>query len=241
MNDIEIAICEDDKAQIEYMRSLINDWADKNRVDCHVDAYISAEQFLFSFDKDFPYHLYILDIQMGGINGMELAKKIRQKDAHAVLVFLTGLRDYALEGYEVEAFRYLIKPVKEEEFYEIMTQIAKNLEQKEHAYFILDRGGELIKIPYTDIWYIESQGHYVELSYSGGKLQWKASIGSLQGEFEENGFVMTRRGVLVNINCIDRVTKTECILDNGESISISRSRYSQVNEAFIEYYKNRRG
>lgn len=241
MDRIEIAICEDDRAEIEYMKSLLAGWAEEKQVDCHVDAYISAEQFLFSFDKDFPYHVYILDIQMGGMNGMELAKKIRERDSHAVLVFLTGLSDYALEGYEVEAFRYLIKPVKEKEFYGVMTQIAKNLRKNEHAYFILDRGGELIKIPYTDIWYIEAQGHYVELSYPGGKIRWKAGIGSRQGEFEENGFVMTRRGVLVNINCINRVTKTACILDNGESISISRNCYRHVNEAFIGYYKNRKG
>lgn len=241
MNSIEVVICEDDKAQIEYMRSLINDWAEKNSVNCHVDAYISAEQLLFSFDEDFPYHVYILDIQMGEINGMELAKQIRARDPHAVIVFLTGLRDYVLEGYEVEAFRYLIKPVKEEEFYGIMTQIAKNLGQKENAYFILERGGELTKIPYADIWYIEAQGHYVELSHRSGKIQWKAGIGSLQAEFEENGFVMTRRGMLVNITGITRVTKTECILDNGESVSISRNRYRQVNEAFIGYYKNQKG
>lgn len=241
MNNIKIAICEDDRAQTEYIKSLIGKWAEKTGAACHVDAYISAEQFLFSFDRDFPYDMYLLDIQMGKINGMELARKIREQEPHAVLVFLTGLREYALEGYEVEAFRYLVKPVKEKEFYEVMTRIAENLSQKERAYFVLDRGGELMKIPYEDIWYIESQGHYVELSWRDGKIQWKASIGKLQDEFAENGFVMTRRGVLVNISCVSRVAKTECILDNGESVSISRNRYKQVNEAFIEYYKNRGG
>ena len=234
---IRIAICEDDTTQLEYMKSLVQKWAEQNMIACETDGYISAEQLMFSFDDDFPYEIYILDIQMGKMNGMELARKIRQRDRDAVLLFLTGLRDYALEGYEVGAFRYLLKPVKEEEFYQIMSQIVSEREEAPVRYFILEQHGETLKIPYADIWSLEAKGHYVELSYGENTLEWKASLASLQEEFEENGFVVVRRGMLVNVSRISRVGKTECVLDNGVKIPVSRNQYKRVNEAFIMYYK----
>lgn len=236
-----IAICEDDTTQLEYMKSLVQKWAEQSGVLCETDGYISAEQLMFSFDDDFPYELYILDIQMGKMNGMELARRIRQRDKKAVLLFLTGLREYALEGYEVGAFRYLLKSVKEEEFYQLMEQIVREREEEPVRYFLLEQRGEVLKIPYCDIWSIEAKGHYVELSYREKTLEWKASLASLQEEFEENGFVTVRRGMLVNVSRISRVGKTECVLDNGAAVPVSRNQYKKVNEAFIKFYKGNSG
>ena len=75
------------------------------------------------------------------------------------------------------------------------------------------------------------------MAFGDQKVQWKSSLGSVQDLFERHGFVMTRRGVLVNMGRISRVGKTRCVLDNGEEIPVSRSQYKAVNEAFIRYYK----
>lgn len=240
---IRIAICEDDATEREYIRSLVAAWSGKNGKASRIDSYVSAEQLLFSSELEFSYSIYILDIQMGEINGMELAKKIRERDKTAVILFLTGLRDYALEGYEVGAMRYLIKPVKEEELFSLLDQAAEECETVEETFFVLEQGSEVVRIPYSDIWYLESKGHYIELIYREGNIpcrtmQWKASMGSVQTEFENNGFVMTRRGILVNLRRIAKVGRTECVLDNGESVAVSRNQYNKVNEAFIAYYRN---
>lgn len=236
-NALKLAICEDDKTQLEYICSLVHTWAKKEQIICEIDGYTSAEQMIFSFDNDFPYSVYILDIQMGNISGMELARRIRERDKEAVILFLTGLWEYAIEGYEVGAVRYLVKPVVEEEFFSVLQEIAERQQSQKIPCFILERRDEVVKIPFRDIWYLEAQGHYVEMAYENDKIQWKAGIGSLQREFEENGFVIARRGVLVNLARISRVGKNECILDNGESVSISRNQYKRVNEAFIAYYR----
>lgn len=240
---MRIAICEDDQTEQEYIRSLVTAWGENMDRECLVDGYISAEQLLFSFEDTLPYSIYILDIQMGKLNGMELAKKIRERDQTAVILFLTGLRDYAVEGYEVGAMRYLIKPVREEEFFSILTLAAEECETAEDACFVWEQGGEVNKIPYSDIWYLESKGHYLDLVYREKGIprrviQWKASLGSVQAELEENGFVLVRRGMLVNLRKVARVGRTECVLDSGESLMISRNQYKKVNEAFIAYYRN---
>ena len=234
---IRIAVCEDDKTQRDYMERVLEKWAKDTGHDCEVDHYVSAEQLLFSVDTDFYHHIFFLDIQMGEMNGMELAHKIREKDRNAVLIFLTGLRDYALEGYQVEAYRYLIKPVKEEELHAILNQVMEEKIGSEDSYYVLELHGELVKIPYDEIWYLAAQGHYVVLAYGKETGRWKESYGKLQDEFEENGFVVVRRGVLVNLARVARVGKTDCILDNGEALPISRSQYKKVNEAFIAFYR----
>ena len=194
---------------------------------------------MFSFDNELPYSIYLLDIQLGQMSGMELAREIREKDKAAVIVFLTGLKDYALEGYEVGAFRYLIKPVKESELFSLLAQAIQECEAEKENFFVLEQGSEVLKISYEDIWYLVSMGHYIELSYRDKKLQWKASLGSLQKEFEENGFVMARRGILLNLRKVAKVGRSECVLDNGEKMAVSRNQYKKVNEAFIEFYRHK--
>lgn len=239
---MNIAICEDDLAQRQYLEALVSQWSQRGKIGCRVDCYQSAEQLYFSFDEKFPYDLYILDIQMGKMNGMELARKIRERDETASILFLTGLREYAIEGYEVGAVRYLVKPLKEDELLQILQDIYdRKKEEQQETYFILEKHDEIVKIPYRDIWYLEAQGHYVELVYQEKRIRWKEVFGRLQQEFEKNGFVMTRRGVLVNMARIARVGKTACVLDNGETVLISRSQYKKVNEAFISYYRGMRG
>ena len=217
---IRIAICEDDQAEREYIRSLVLAWGEEKEKSCQVDDYASAEQLIFSFDNQFPYSLYLLDIQMGQVSGMELARKIREKDKTAVIVFL-------------------IKPVKEEELFALLSRATEELATRQEVFFVLEQGSEVLKISYEDIWYLESSGHYIDLYYDNRKIQWKASLGSVQKEFEKNGFVMARRGTLLNLRKIAKVGRTECIMDNGKCVAVSRSQYKKVNEAFIEYYRHR--
>ncbi len=237
---LRIAVCEDDDVQRDYILSLVAGWAKNKGISCETSGYVSAEQLMYSFDGDFPYQVFILDIQMGNMNGMELARKIREMDSKAAILFLTGVKDYALEGYEVGAVRYLLKPVREDEFFRIMDEVAEKEKETSVECFLLETGTTIQKLPFRDIWYVESQGHYLQMAYGDQKMQWKSSLGSVQALFEDHGFVMTRRGVLVNLCRVSRVGKTECVLDNGARVLVSRNRYKAVNEAFIQYYKNRR-
>ena len=107
-----IAVCEDENVILEYESSLVKEWAEARGVQAELDTYVSAEQFLFESEDKSPYDVLIFDIQMKGMNGMELAKKLRARGADSAIIFVTGIPDYAIEGYEVGAVRYILKPVK---------------------------------------------------------------------------------------------------------------------------------
>ena len=113
---MNIAYCEDEKIQLEYMEQLIKKWADEGNDTVTYFGYGSAKELLFEHPDSFPFDLLLLDIDMDGMDGMALAKEIREKDQKLPIVFLTNRSEYVFEGYEVGALRYLLKPVEETKF-----------------------------------------------------------------------------------------------------------------------------
>jgi len=245
---MRIAICEDDKASRDYEAELINQWADKNQIKITLDAFSSAENFLFEMEDKLEYDFLILDIQMGKMNGFELAKTLRGRGFSGSLAFLTGITDYAVEGYEVGAVRYILKPVKEENLFSVLDKVFAELKTQEEEVFILQIGNDLSRIPFNNIIYIEANGHYVHLcgndgGVSGGgkpfEKEWKANFSSVSPDFENKGFFCLKRGLLVNLAHVQKITKTECSMTNGENLPVARSNYDDLNRAFIDFYRSR--
>ena len=237
MNCFRIAVCDDEKPSRDFELKLINQWAEKSELFISADSYTSAENFLFESEDKLEYDLLILDIQMGKMNGVELAKTLRRRGFEGALVFLTGVKDYAIEGYEVGAVRYLLKPLKEEEFFKTLSLVHSEFSNREKDVFLLQIGTDVSKIEYDKIIYIEASGHYVHLCGSGFEKEWKAAFSSVSPDFEAHDFFCLRRGLLVNLEHISRITRTDCISDNGESIPIARGKYQELNEAFIKHYR----
>lgn len=245
MKKLRIAYCEDESVQISYMEALINEWAKNNKTEYLFSGFKSAKEFLFENEDNYPFDVIFLDIDMEEIDGMKLARTIREKDTNLPIVFLTNRKEYVFEGYEVNAYRYLLKPINKEKLAEILRDIRK-ICSKEKRYIIEKQNGEFIKIDLDNIMYFEANGHYVSIHTNTNIIIVKKS---LQEEVRficddgqtlfENGFVSTHRSFLVNLKYIDKVLKSECILSNEEKVPISRNAYKEVNEGFIRFYKEK--
>ena len=236
-NMFRIAICEDEKVVLDFESSLVSKWAEGRGLALELDSYISAEQFLFESEDKAPYDVLIFDIQMKNMNGMELAKKLRARGADAVIIFITGVPDYAIEGYEVGAVRYILKPVKEEVLKSLLDSVWAEQKKKSEDFFVLGQGADLEKISFEKIIYIEARGHYVYLKGSDFEREWKAGFTETAAAFEGKGFFCLRRGLLVNLAHVQRITRTDCILDDGEKLPVARGVYKELNEAFIEFFR----
>ncbi|MGN0690989.1 MAG: LytR/AlgR family response regulator transcription factor [Oscillospiraceae bacterium] len=121
---LTIAICDDNENQISELRRLLDDWSADKPFALAIDEYISAESFLFNY-PDNPCGLLLLDIEMNGINGMELAKKRRSEGDMLPIVFITGYSEYMSDGYEVEALHYLLKPVDKTKLFAVLDRYMK--------------------------------------------------------------------------------------------------------------------
>lgn len=233
----KIAVCEDEAAQLAYVKSLILQWQENTGEKAAVDTFSSAEQYLFACEERTGYDLLLLDIQMGQMNGVELARKVRERDTGVSIVFLTGIKEYAIEGYEVGALRYLLKPVKEAELFALLMKLAEEKKAKEEAFFLFQTSaGCTNKVAYSDILYLEADGHYVVLK-AAREWKWKENFSDVSARLDGNGFFLLRRGLLVNLAKVEQIGKTECILENGEVLPVTKGRYQELNEKFIAYYK----
>lgn len=238
---IHIAVCEDEELQADYLKALLDRWQKLSGSCALVDVFGSAEQFLFEAEDRPPYDLLLLDIQMGEMNGMELAREVRRKDKRVRIVFLTGVADYAIEGYSVGAEQYLLKPIKEPEFFALLGRLSEDVAREKPEYFVFETNGRVNRVQLGEILYAEADGHYVVLTTVDGEKawRWKANFSDAAAELSSKGFFLLRRGLCVNISRITQIGKTECELENGEFLPVSKGKYQALNEAFIAYYKGR--
>ena len=235
-----IAICEDEKVILDFETTLVKEWAAASDCPLEIDTYISSEQFLFESEDKAPYDVLIFDIQMKNMNGMELAKKLRSRGCDSTIIFITGVPDYAIEGYEVGAVRYILKPVKPEILNGLLDAAYAECEKKVESYFVLGQGADVERIPFEKIIYVEARGHYVFLKGSDFEREWKASFSTITAQMEKSGnFFCLKRGLIVNLEHVRQITRTECIMDNGEVLPVARSTYKELNEAFIDFFKQK--
>jgi DNA-binding LytR/AlgR family response regulator len=233
---MKIGICDDENVQLAYLNMVIGEWAKGKRVICETKLFVSAEQLLFEYPDSIPLDLLILDIQMGKMNGMELARELRIRDKELKILFLTGVKDYVFEGYEVGALRYLVKPVKEDQLMDILEEVYKQIKDNPRSYFIFTYLGEPVKIAYEDILYITVEGHYLHMVTLKSEYDWKESLSAMRELLELEDFILSHRSAIINIRHVDKIKKEECIMSNGQYVPISRGNYKEVNQAFIRYY-----
>lgn len=170
------------------------------------------------------------------MDGMELAKRIRRKDKNIAIVFLSNLREYVFQGYEVNAVRYLMKPVTKAALFPVL-DLLQEREREEPAYVVLSVAGGHQRMELARILYLEAVGHYVRLhQLSGGTLEWKQPFSAMLEELPGDSFVKIHRSFCVNLMHVSRITRKSCFLDEGMELPLSRGAYQEVNEAFLRYY-----
>lgn len=244
---ISVSVCDDDPSQIKYLCGLLNDWAADKPFGLSVSAYDSAEAFLFDY-SDHPCELLLLDIEMKRLNGMELAKRLRAEGDLLPIVFITGFSEYLAEGYEVEALHYLLKPVDRSKLYAVLDRYLKRHSGKS-AGVLLTGEGQTRHVPPEGIVFLEARGHRTELHLNDGAVfesdksigEWRRLLCTASAESKaKNGrladFLPTHRSYLVNLRYVRSIGKTECVLDSGESVPLSRRLWREVNERFIRFY-----
>lgn len=225
-----VSICDDSPADRGYLSALVIKWAKETGREVRLSEYLSAEQFLFHL-PDAGTDLLLLDIEMGGMDGVTLAKKLRAQNDALEIVFITGYSDYIAEGYEVSALHYLMKPVKEEKLFAVLNRAAEKL-QKNERLLVLESGGELVRLPVYRIRYADVQGNYVTV-HADRDYTAKMTLSQLEKQLDDR-FYRVGRSAIVNLTKIARVTKTDIFLDDGTAVPLPRGAYEGVNRAIIK-------
>ncbi len=232
---LRVAVCDDEPALTAQVEGLIGGWSLRRDCPCRVSGFPSGEALLFDVSEGGTYDLLLLDVEMGGMDGVALARKLRETDKRTPLAFLTNHPGYVFQGYEVSALRYLLKPVKEKELYALL-DLVREQRRREPEWLLLTVDGEQRRVDQADIVYLEAQGHSVRIRMEDGELTAKASFSALSRQLGK-GFIPPHRSYLVNLRYVERVSRTDCFLENGERVPVSRGAWEGLNRAFIDYYR----
>lgn len=232
---LNIAVCDDERLEIEYLTHLTEEWAHKTKTAVNISGFASAEAFLFKYEENKSFDILLLDIQMKAMDGIELAEKIRENNISIQIVFITGFPDYISSGYDVSALHYLIKPVEKEKLFEVLSK-AKDKINKSDKFILISADSESIKISLKDIIYIEAFGHSSCVVCKNGECTVKLPISDI-GKMLDESFIHCHRSYIANLKHISKITKTDIIFDNGKQIPVSRRMYKDVNMSFINFYR----
>ena len=201
------------------------------QIDLHDIAALGVAYLAYDEDKNFD--LLLLDVEMGGMDGVTMAKRVRAENTAVQIVFITGYTDYIAEGYDVAALHYLVKPVHEEKLFEVLDRAAAKIRSDSRA-LTLECGGETVRVPLYEIRYLDVEKNYTTV-HAKRDYTVKKTLGALSDELDER-FFRIGRAAIVNLSYIRRVTKTDAILSDGAAIQLPRGAYEALNRAIIAYH-----
>lgn len=231
----KVAICDDNQTDADYVTGFLTDWAAARGHIVHLQQFQSAEEFLFHYAEEKDYDILLLDIEMSGMDGVAMAKKVRQDNDAVQIVFITGYPDYIGEGYEVSALHYLMKPVGKDKLYAVLDRAVANLQKPKKA-VVLPIDGELLRMPVEEIRYVEAFSHSVAVVTQTGTYEFRKALSEMEALLGED-FVRCHRSYLVNLQSVSGISKTRVRLDDGTELPMSRSATASVHRAFVSYYK----
>lgn len=237
MERLCIGICEDDHTQLRYLQQEIYQYYDKKRIRAVIETFQSAEALLFQYPESLPFQCLLLDIGLKKMDGMELARQIREHDREIPIIFITGDRESVFEGYKVGAVRYLLKPYERKEIEEALSCIEEiSRELRPEEYMCLRYQGEYVKLRKSEVLLAEVQGHYLCVRTKDREYIYKGSMKQLSREWKDECFCPANRSAMVNVQNVERITRTECYMTDGTIISVSRGCYHNLNQVFMKYY-----
>lgn len=233
---MKIAIVEDEEVHSSLLQQYISAWGEARGKAAHVHIYSDAASFLFDLEDNAPDAVFA-DIQMPGMNGMEMVRRLREKDDGMPVVFTSGLSDYLQEGYEVQALHYLIKPIAEDKVFDCMDRICSRKDTRELITVRTLDG--MARLDLREVNCCESEGHYTRFMMTdGSEIRVMKSISELEKELPGDTFVKCHRCYLCNLANVKRIAEDSIIFDNGESVPVSRRLCRECNRRFIELYRH---
>ena len=237
MKPLRIAVCDDEQAECELMEKYIREWAACRAYQALVLSFSGGEALLQAFFQK-GFDLVLLDIQMQGTDGMSAARRIRAADPDAGIFFVTGYEDYLAEGYEVEAFRYLLKPLRREKLWEALDLFLIR-RMRDQRYWTVETPEGQKRVALTEILYLESFGHTCLMHTLEECFLVKKGISEIEKELEILGLSVfrTHRSYLVNLEHIAYIRGRDLELTTGEVLPVSRYRADELQKQFVSYLR----
>lgn len=234
---LHIAICDDDQTAVESHKTITENCLKHCGSIGKTETYLTSDNLLYDITEDsIFFDLILLDIEMPGITGMEIAEKIKPFLPDVKIIFITSHIEYAIDAFELSIFRYVPKTDIEKRLPAAIQDAVKLIELEDGKTYTIQTNSRLEKIPYRDIYHIERDGKNACITAASGTAKVRKSLQQVYSELGADEFIFTDRGCIVNMIHIMQIKDGMAVLKNGETLPISRSHLQKVKEQINHYW-----
>ena len=231
MSTYWVALCEDEAVERGQITDLCQDILATQGVEAEIVPFSSADELRQAAEeKRAAFYLYLLDIQMEGTTGLELAQWLYDQGVRDRVIFITGNPEYALAGYEAHPLHYLLKPVSRER---LEAALGRALEKHGAQAVLFQRGGQAVPLLVEEIRYLESLNHGVVVHLGDGEQAFSVPLTEAERLLPAGIFRRCHRSYLVNLTWVERATHAGVLLKDGERLPMSRTFYTEFQNAIV--------
>ena len=229
---MRVAIVEDNASQRAQLNQFILKYSQKHEIDIQIDCYSDGFEIIENYDE--IYDVIYFDVEMRLVDGMTAAKKIREKDSRVLIVFVTNFVQYAIDGYAVHATDFLLKPLTYFIFSEHFKKLLPKVKTTAELVAVIKTSQGIRKIKYSDIYYMESDGHYIDIHTKQETLSSRESLKNMEQYLQAGHFNRCNNCYIVNLAHVESVNKN-IVNVGGHELLISRPKKKQFMEALTNY------
>lgn len=238
---LRIAVCDDEETPLRQTAALLEGYLHiRPELSVQVETFLSAESLLEQAETAGGFDLYILDILMPGLSGIDVGRKLRQLGDGGEIIYLTTSNDFAADSYEVRAFFYLLKPVQEEKLFQVLDRAAEKLNRRRSESIVVPTAAGKQRLLLERIRYAERVGRFVRYYCTDGTVDSQ----SIRAPFKEaaepllkdNRFYLCGASFVLNFQHVTGVQGQTALLDNGQAVSLPRSAAAAFKKAWGSYW-----
>ena len=231
---LRIAICDDNRADVERLETVLDELCCYS---VYYDVYFEARELIeYIALHRVNYHLYIFDIEMPDMTGLELAKEIRQRGSKALFVFLTGYSQYVMDVFDVFTFAYIQKPVTIEKLDQVLSRAVHYLEMVKHDFVFHFRKNQF-RISCGDILYIEKKGRQAVIHTITENFKTNMTVSEIWKQLDSRVFIHIHVSYIVNMEHLRSIERDEAVMDNGERLLVARAHMQELKEKHMEFVR----
>ena len=234
---IKIGFCDDDLSVLDQIQTLLHSYKENRNFEIQYTAFQSPFELLADIERGVAFDVLILDVLMPGENGIDTAAEIRNHDDNVKIIFLTTSPEFAVQSYSVSAYYYQLKPIEKDGFFRLMDSVIDACKNNLAKSLILQSKGGIMRIELGRLEYCEVIHRTLFFHMTNGKVT--ESIGSMDelcSRLEPySSFLRVHRSYVINLEHIRSISGRSVTMESLSEIPISRKKYNEIKEAFLEY------